>query len=85
MTPLDLKGKRFAITGTLPIVRSEATAKLESFGGIYKTCVTHDTDYLIVGSLHKISNKLERAQQLQREGQSLIILDGDTLFPGETY
>lgn len=85
MSEFNIHGKRFAITGTLHIVRSAAVAKLEGEGGIYKKRITLDTDYLIVGELRKISHKLERAQQLQKEGQSLIILDGDTLFPGETY
>ena len=80
MTPLDLNGKRFAITGTLPIVRAEATAKLESLGGIYKTRVTLDTDFLIVGTLHKVSNKLARAKAFQQAGYSLVILDGAAVF-----
>lgn len=80
MTRIEIQGKRFAITGTLPIVRAEATAKLERLGGIYKTRVTRDTDYLIVGNLRKISNKLDRAKALQRAGYSLVILDGETIF-----
>lgn len=85
MAELNINGMRFAITGTLPIDRASAVAKLEKIGGIYKTSVTRDTDYLIVGQLRKQSHKLERAQKLQKEGQSLIILDGDTIFPGEAY
>lgn len=80
MSELNINGKRFAITGTLHIVRSAAVAKLESLGGIYKTRVTRDTDYLIVGNLRKISNKLDRAKALQKAGYSLVILDGATLF-----
>ena len=85
MTGIDIRGKRFAITGTLSIVRSAAVAKLEGEGGIYKKRVTRDTDYLIIGDLRRISHKLERAQQLQKEGRSLLILDGDALFSGEAY
>ena len=76
-----MNGKKFAITGTLPIVRSEATAKLKKMGGVYKSSVTRDTDYLIVGDLRKISHKLERARFLQKEGYDLLLLDGKTLFP----
>lgn len=85
MSELNINGKRFAITGTLHIVRSAAVAKLEGEGGIYKKRVTRDTDYLILGDLRRISHKLERAQQLQKEGHSLLILDGNALFSGKAY
>ena len=85
MTEIDIKGKRFAITGTLPIVRAAAAAKLENKGGIYQSRVTRDTDYLIVGELSKVSHKIERAQKLQQAGNRLIMLDGDVLFPGNSY
>lgn len=80
MSELNIAGKRFAITGTLHIVRSAAVAKLEGEGGIYKKRVTRDTDFLIVGNLCKISNKLARATALQESGYSLVILDGATIF-----
>lgn len=85
MDEIDFFGKKFAITGTLPIVRSEAIAKLEKMGGIYKTSVTYDTDCLIVGELRKCSHKLERAQKLQKAGHLLIMVDGRTIFSGNSY
>lgn len=81
MAELDIYGKRFAITGVLPVLRSDATVILENMGGIYKSSVTRDTDYLIVGDLRKISRKLERAQCLQKAGYKLLVLDWKTLFP----
>ena len=85
MTELDFRGKRIAITGTLPLIRAEAIIRLEKMGAIYKTSVTKDTDYLIVGDLSKVSHKIERAQKLQQAGQRLIMLDGEVLFPGNSY
>ena len=55
-----INGKRFAITGTLPVVCSVAAAKLEKMGGVYKTSVTRDTDYLIVGELRKNSHNYSK-------------------------
>lgn len=85
MDVIDFIGKRFAITGKLPIVRSAAAALLESRGGIYQPRVTRDTDYLIVGELRKLSHKVERAQKLQQAGHRVKTIDGGALFPENTY
>ena len=85
MAEIDIFGKKFAITGTLPIVRSEAIATLEKMGGTYKTTVTRDTNYLIVGELRNYSHKLERAQKLQQAGHPVILVDGRAIFSGNSY
>lgn len=81
MTGLNLCGKKVAITGTLPIIRASFVAQLEAMGVVYKSSVTQDTDVLIVGLLQKVSYKLDRAKQLQKQGAKIIIIDGETLFP----
>ena len=78
MTGIDINGKRFAITGTLPIVRAAAASLLESRGGIYQPRVTRETDVLIVGKLRKVSHKLVRAQHLKESGYELVILYRDS-------
>lgn len=85
MIQLDIQGKCFAITGKLPILRTDAIAKLNDMGGIYKTSVTRDTHYLIVGELRRVSHKFERANDLMQTGYDLVIVDGQMLFAESPY
>lgn len=66
-TESPVAGKMFVITGTLPIKRSEAEAKIESLGGKTSGSVNSKTDYLITdddpnGS--RPSSKMKKALKL---------------------
>ena len=56
-------GKTFVITGTLPTLsRTEAKARIETWGGKVTGSVSSKTDFLLAGE--KAGSKLTRAQQL---------------------
>lgn len=58
-----LAGKSFVITGTMEnMSREEAKQKIKSLGGKLLSAITHDTDFLVVGS--DPGSKLKKAQEL---------------------
>ncbi len=59
-----LEGKSFAITGKKEkYSRDELIQMIEENGGVYKTSITKDLDYLIAGE--DAGSKLEKARQLE--------------------
>ena len=60
---LNLRGKKFVITGTLPTLkRNQAQDLIEKAGGVVSSSVSSKTDYLVVGE--NPGSKLEKAKQL---------------------
>lgn len=58
-----LNGKKFVLTGTLPTMsRSQATALIESAGGIVSSSVSKETDYVLAGE--NAGSKLDKANKL---------------------
>jgi DNA ligase (NAD+) len=59
---LQLAGKTFVLTGTLPsMTREEATEKIESLGGHVTGSVSRKTDYVLAGS--EPGGKLDKAKE----------------------
>ncbi len=57
-----LSGKTFVITGTLPVGRDEAAAKIEAAGGKVSGSVSAKTDFLLAGE--SAGSKLAKAEKL---------------------
>lgn len=67
----DIKGKRFAITGTLSLTRDEVSDLILQNGGQFTNKVNSTVDYLIVGK-DPGSTKLNESKKLQ-----IPTLDGE--------
>src|SRR5437868_14057079 len=71
-----LRGQRVALTGALvSMPRAEAVALVRRSGGEFSAQVTRETSLLVVGEQGwplkrngRLTNKLERARLLQRQG-----------------
>ncbi len=59
---LTLSGKKFVITGTLPMGRDEIKDLIEASGGIILSGVSKKTDFLLAGE--EAGSKLQRAAEL---------------------
>jgi DNA ligase (NAD+) len=57
-----LSGKKFVITGTLPLDRESVKDLIESHGGVVSAGVSKKTDYLIAGD--EAGTKLQKAEEL---------------------
>ena len=57
-----LAGKKFVITGTLPISRDDAKNFIEQNGGAVLSSVSKKVDFLVAGD--DAGSKLEKAQSL---------------------
>jgi DNA ligase (NAD+) len=63
MAELQLAGKMFVLTGTLPsMTRDEASAKIEALGGHVSGSVSKKTDYVLAGT--EAGSKLDKAKEL---------------------
>jgi DNA ligase (NAD+) len=58
----SLAGKKFVITGTLPVPRDEAKELIEANGGAAISAVSKKTDYLLAGE--EAGSKLAKAESL---------------------
>lgn len=67
-----LAGKKFVITGTLPVPRDEAKDLIEAHGGAVAGSVSKKTDYLVAGD--EAGSKLDKATEL-----GVAVLDWDGL------
>ena len=67
-----LGGKKFVITGTLPMGRDEVKDLIEANGGVILSSVSKKTDYVLAGD--EAGSKLEKAQALGVE-----VIDWQTL------
>ena len=71
---VDLSGKTFVLTGTLPTMsRDQAKALLEAAGAKVAGSVSQKTSYVVAGS--DAGSKLEKANEL-----GIPILDEDALM-----
>jgi DNA ligase (NAD+) len=59
---LPLQGLTFVITGTLPRMRKEVEALIESYGGHAASAISASTDYLVAGE--DAGSKLAKAKKL---------------------
>lgn len=57
-----LEGKKFVITGTLPVSRDEAKDLIEAHGGAAAGSVSKKTDFVLAGD--EAGSKLQKAQEL---------------------
>ena len=79
---INIEGKTFCLTGDFKTMsKREVGEKLKSKGGIEKSSVVKDLDYLFVGELGsdawkygKLGAKIVRAQELQEKGASVQII-----------
>ena len=82
-------GRTFLFTGKLSkLTRAEAKARVAALGGVAKSSVVKDLDYLVVGDegspLYgegKKGNKIIAAEKLIADGASLRIIS-ETVFNG---
>jgi DNA ligase (NAD+) len=73
-----LTGKKFVITGTLPLGRDEVKDVIEAHGGSVMSSVSKKTDYVVAGD--EAGSKLLKAQEL---GVAILDWDGlQTLIKG---
>lgn len=76
-----IQNKHIAITGTLCYRREDAFDLISLRGGIPQSCVTKETDILVVGYYRKNSirdeksNKLRTAERYIGEGQKIRIIN----------
>jgi DNA ligase (NAD+) len=68
----SLAGKKFVITGTLPVGRDDAKDLIEANGGQVMGSVSKKTDYLVAGD--EAGSKLQKAEEL-----GVPVLDWDAL------
>ncbi len=61
-----LEGKKFCITGTLSLKRSELQKIVKENGGIVQTGVNNETDFLITNDTESTSSKFKKAQSLNK-------------------
>lgn len=73
-----VRGKAFCFTGELSFIRREVAARvIERAGGIFKTSVSRNVDFLVVGDLSLFggnSGKMRKLQELREKGHSIEIL-----------
>lgn len=69
----SLSGKRFALTGSLSMPRSQAKQMLEARGAAVSDSLSHHTDYLVAGA--GAGSKLQKAQKL-----GIAVLDEQQLL-----
>jgi DNA ligase (NAD+) len=60
----SITGKKFCITGTLTLKRSELQKMVKSNGGIVQSGVNKDTNYLITNDVESSSSKFKKAKDL---------------------
>lgn len=79
---VDFDGRTFCFTGiSKHAPRKEIAAKIEELGGIFKSGITNNTDYLIVGDNDNpcwafacYGRKVEKAINLRKEGKNISII-----------
>ena len=69
----NITDKVFVLTGTLSCSRKEVTGLIEEAGGIVKSGITKDTNYLVAGE--NAGSKLDKAKSL-----NIPVLDEHTFF-----
>lgn len=69
-----ITGKKFCITGTLSMKRSELQKIVKDNGGIVQSAVTSATDYLLTNDTESSSSKFKKAQTLD------IAIISETVF-----
>ena len=82
---LPLKGYVFTFTGKIDkLTRIKAMSRVVRQGGKVEMELTHDTNYLVVGSFpskrnHLLlkSRKMKKAAEWQLDGSSLSVISGD--------
>ncbi|MAZ49310.1 MAG: hypothetical protein CME65_12175 [Halobacteriovoraceae bacterium] len=70
-----IAGKKFCITGTLSMKRSEIQKIIKQGGGIVQSGVSRETDYLVTNDTESTSSKFKKAKEL-----SIPILSEDKLL-----
>ena len=60
----SISGKKFCITGTLTMKRSDLQKMIKENSGIAVSSVSKDTDFLITNDTQSSSNKFKKAQEL---------------------
>ena len=70
-----IAGKKFCITGTLSMKRSDIQKIIKQHGGIVQSGVSGETDYLVTNDTESSSSKFKKAQQLE-----IPILSEEKLF-----
>ena len=79
--PLQLAGRTFVLTGTLPtLAREDAKAMIEAAGGKVAGSVSKKTDYVVAGA--EAGSKLDKARvlgiALLDEAALIKLIDGDS-------
>ncbi len=72
-----LEGAKVAITGRLPMVRSNAISAIVRVGAFYTNTISHNTDYLVIGLLPKGKQKTRKiiaADKLREENHGIRLL-----------
>ena len=59
-----IAGKKFCITGTLSMKRSEIQKMIKQRGGIVQSGVSGETDYLVTNDTESTSSKFKKAKEL---------------------
>jgi DNA ligase (NAD+) len=60
-----ISGKKFCITGTLTMKRSDLQKMIKANSGVAVSSVTKATDYLITNDTESSSSKFKKAQELK--------------------
>lgn len=87
-TDLELNGKTFCLTGDFKSgTKAEIEKRISEKGGIKKTGVSGNLNYLFVGGLGSdawkygnIGGKIAKAQELQEKGKDIKIISEDDLL-----
>ncbi len=69
-----LRGKNFAITGTLPVKRDEVIRLIEDNGGLFNKSVSVKTNYLVVGESNR-QNPTVKMKAAEAKGTRIIVWD----------